>query len=109
MKRWQKKETKDAELFQGKRTPRSGGFWAFPGDVKSGEFGDGFLVDSKETTNKSYSITTKTWDKVNGEALKSGRIPILSIRIINYRSPLDLVILDRNDFVELMKRGDINE
>ena len=103
MKKWQKKETKDADIFQGKRTPRSGGFWSFPGDVKSDEF----LIDSKDTDKKSYSVNKKIWDKINHEALKSGKIPILSISIINDGKSVDLVILDRNDFVELLsKRGD---
>lgn len=98
MKQWQKKENKDADVFQGKRTPRSGGFWAFPGDIKSDEF----LIDSKATERKSYSINKSIWEKINVEALKSGRIPILSVSIIN--DGIDLVILDRNDFVELLKR-----
>lgn len=98
MKRWQKKENKDADIFEGKRTPRSGGFWAFPGDVKS----DQFLIDSKATDKKSYSVNRKNWKKIEHEALKSGRIPILSISITN--EGLDLVILDRNDFVELLSK-----
>lgn len=97
MKKWQKKEKSDADIFKGKRTPRSGGFWAFPGDVRS----DKFLIDSKVTEQKSYSINKNIWEKVEHEALKSGKIPILSVSIIN--DGIELVVLDRNDFVELLK------
>ena len=98
MKNWQKKEHSDAEVFEGKVTPKSGGLWSFPGDVKT----DQFLIDSKTTDKKSFSIKNTMWKKIEGEALKSRRLPILSISLIN--DGIELIVLDKNDFVELLKK-----
>jgi hypothetical protein len=99
-KQWQKKEAKDALDFQGKRTPRSGGFWSFPGDVAS----DQFLIDSKITKQKSYSLTKNIWDKISHEALKSRKMPLLSISIIDDENELELCVLDKNDLIELLQK-----
>ena len=74
--------------------------WSFPGDVKS----DDFLIDSKTTDKKSFSITANMWEKLEGEALKSRRIPILSILLTNEGT--ELVCLDKNDFIEVLKKKD---
>ena len=101
MKKWQKKEVSDAVLFNGKRTPKSGGFWSFPGDVVTKDF----LIDSKITDKKGFRITGDMWNKLFNEALKSRRVPVLSISLMNEN--LELVVLDKNDFISLInkKRG----
>jgi len=98
MKKWQEKEIKDAELFKGRRTPKSGGFWSFAGDVVTKDF----LIDSKTTDKKGFRITSNIWDKLSNEALKSRKIPILSISLIN--KDLELIVLDKNDFINLLKK-----
>jgi hypothetical protein len=97
MKDWQKKEEDDAESFEGRITPKSGGYWSFPGDVKT----DRFLIDSKTTNKKSYSIKSTTWKKIEHEALKSRKIPLISILLIN--EGIELIAIDKNDFIELLK------
>jgi len=97
-KKWQKKEQNDAKTFKGRVTPKSGGFWSFPGDVKT----DKFLIDSKTTEHKGFRITGNIWRKLNGEALKSRRLPVLSISLINEN--IELVVLDKNDFVTLIDK-----
>lgn len=97
MKPWQRKEKEDANDFGGRKTPRSGGFWGFPGDIKT----DKFLIDSKTTKHKSFTIPASMWRKINHEALKSRLIAMLSISLIN--EDIDLVVLDKNDFIELLK------
>jgi len=97
MKDWQKKETKDAKDFGGRKTPKSGGAWSFPGDVTT----DKFLIDSKLTERKSFTITCKIWKKIYNEALKSRKLPCLSISLIN--EDIEIVVLDKNDFLELIK------
>lgn len=97
MKPWQEKEKKDAELFKGKRTPKSGGFWSFAGDVVT----DTFLLDSKTTDKKGFRITDNIWRKLYNEALKARKIPILSIFLT--AKDLELVVLDKNDFITLME------
>jgi len=97
VKPWQKKENKDAESFGGRVTPKSGGFWAFAGDVVTKDF----LIDSKVTEKKGFRITGSIWRKVFNEALKSRRIPILSLSLSN--EDIELVVLDKNDFISLLK------
>lgn len=98
MKKWQLKEKSDAKLFKGNRVKGSGNKWYSPGDVKS----DVFLIDSKQTDKKSYSVSKKTWDKIYEEALFSFRIPMLSLNI----DGTELVVLDKNDFEKLTKKED---
>ena len=99
MKKWQIKETKDASLFKGRRTPKSGGFWSFPGDVVTKDF----LIDSKTTEKKGFRITCGIWNKLFNEALKSRKLPILSISLTS--KDIELVVLDKNDFISLLKKG----
>jgi len=97
-KKWQKKENKDAEQFGGRVTPRSGGMWSFPGDVKT----DMFLIDSKTTDKKSYSITANIWRKLYSQALKSQRLPLLSIQLV--KDGVEVVVLDKNDFITILEK-----
>lgn len=97
MRKWQKKEIEDAKSFNGKKTPRSGGFWSFPGDITT----ERFLIDSKATDKKGFRITAKIWHKIYNEALKSRKLPCLSVSLRN--EDIELVILDRNDFLSLLK------
>lgn len=93
MKAWEKKEKKDAKDFGGHRQKGSGNTWAHPGDVSTAEF----LVDSKQTNKKSYTITKEIWDKLYEEALFSYRYPVLSLII----QDLELVVLAKEDFMKL--------
>ena len=74
--KWKKKEIKDASVFEGKVTPGSGHQWYKKGDVRT----KNFLIDSKTTDKKSFSITQKMWNKISYEALLSQRLPMLSIK-----------------------------
>ncbi len=94
---WQKKEKNDAREFGGRVTPRSGGMWSFPGDVKT----DMFLIESKTTDKKSYSITANTWRKLYSQALKSQRLPLLSIQLA--KEDIEVVVLDKNDFIAFLE------
>ena len=98
MKKWQREETKDAKLFSGRKTPRSGGIWSFPGDIVTKDF----LIERKITEKKSFSITVDIWQKIYNEALKSRRLPCLSVSLSNYN--IDLVILDKNDFLSFFNK-----
>ena len=96
--KWREKEIKDAKDFKGKLTPRSGGYSSFPGDV----FTKDFLIDSKLTESKSFSVTVGMWHKIYNEALKSRRLPCLSVSLSAY--DIELVILDKNDFISLIEK-----
>jgi hypothetical protein len=98
--KWKIKERDDAEAFQGKRTKGSGNQWANRGDIKSGIF----LIEAKSTDKKSFSITQNLWKKIWEEAIQTQRIPILSIRL--NKNDMDMVVLERRDFLELIKGGE---
>jgi len=94
---WQRKERSDANFFGAKQTPRSGGLWWAKGDSKN----DGYLIDSKDSKSKQFIITNQIWEKVAREALLSSRVPLLSIGLENKK--IELVVMDKNDFLELLK------
>lgn len=93
LKRWELKEKDDKQLLGGKRTPGSGNKWSAPGDIKS----EDFLIECKDTTHKSYSLTKERWDKISKEALFSYRMPMMSIRI----QDLDLIVISREDWLRV--------
>ena len=97
--KWRKKQIRDAKDFHGKETPRSGGFWAFAGDVTCGEVFESLLVESKQTDKKSYSVTCNTWDKITHEALLDGKMPMMSVEI----QGRELIILNKHDFISLLE------
>jgi len=97
MKKWQKKEKKDAIVFSGKKRPRSGGAWHMPGDLKN----EMFLFECKTTDKQSFSISEKIWNKIYNEALKCKKIPCLSIQI---KDKIELVVLDKNDFLSFFNK-----
>ena len=96
VKRWKKKEDTDAKLFDAKQTPRSGGLWFAKGDSKSKTF----LIENKTSVHDRFSITQKVWQKIEHEALLIKRIPLLSIAF--GKENTELVVLDKNDFLQLM-------
>jgi len=96
MKTWQRKETKDSKDFGGRKKPRSGGLWFAPGDVSI----DQFLLDDKTTVRKSFSITLNMWKKIYEEALKSQKMPCLSVRL---GDGTEVVVLSKDDFLTFFK------
>jgi len=97
-KRWQKKEINDAKDFGSRRMPRSGGLWFAPGDSRN----DTYLIENKTTKHKSYSVSAKTWYKLENEAILSQRIPLLSV--LFGEEDAELVIINKNDFIDLIKK-----
>src|SRR5574343_1533372 len=95
--KWKKHEEKQAKDFQGNVNKGSGNFWAVPGDIKT----DKFLIEAKQTDNKSYSLKYETWDKIYEEALFSQRIPLLCLLL----QDTELVIIEKDDFLNLLKDG----
>lgn len=100
-KPWQLKEIKDANDFGGYVNKASGSLWYKPGDVST----DKFLIDSKHTTKKSYSVSLKTWDKLFEEALFSFKIPMLSLQI----QEKELVVMEKDDLLKILELVDLDE
>lgn len=96
MKNWEIKEKNDSRFFGGKRVRGSGNKWYAPSDVKT----DDFLIESKYTSKKSYSLNIDKLDKLYEEALFSYRIPIFSIQIQDQ----EFVVLWKGDFEKLIEK-----
>jgi len=97
MKDWIKKEKDDAKKFDGKRTRGSGNSWYNPGDSR----GSTFLVESKYTSKKSYSLNKDKLDKLYEQGLFTYKTPLLSIRI----QDMDLVVCFQEDWDKLINEG----
>lgn len=96
-KKWSDKEKKDAKLFGGKPTPRSGGLWFAKGDSKS----EYFLIENKTTDKENFTIQGKVWEKIFNEAIINSRTPMLSIMFGEKKN--ELIVLDKNDFISLIE------
>jgi len=98
-KNWQKKEKRDSADFEARQMPRSGGLWFAKGDSRNKRF----LIETKTTIHKGFTVTGKLWRKLEREGLLSRRIPVLSVELGNGS---ELVVLDKNDFISLMEEND---
>jgi hypothetical protein len=97
MKKWEKKQRKDASDFKGRETPRSGGLWGFQGDVVNGKL----MIESKHTEKKSFSVTDKLWRKTYEQALKASKIPVLSVQL---GTGTEFVVLCIHDLIEILDK-----
>jgi hypothetical protein len=95
-KKWQLKEDSDAKDFNGKKNRGSGNKWYSPGDVRS----ETFLIESKQTDKKSYSLNKAKLNKIYEEALFSYKIPLMSIKI----QDLDIIVIFKEDFDKLLQQ-----
>ena len=60
-----------------KLTPASGAFAFNKGDMKTDEW----LIESKATEKPSYSLTKKVLEKIEREAIKDHRLPLLILEL----------------------------
>ena len=101
MKRWQLKEKNDAKTVKGKLVRGSGNRWYNPGDSRS----DKYLVESKYTGGKSYSLNRGKLQKLYKEALMTYKIPLFMVQI----QDVEVVILFNDDFEKLCDTTDKDE
>jgi hypothetical protein len=95
-KKWQLKEDNDAKVFNGRKNRGSGNRWYNPGDVRS----EKFLIESKQTDKKSYSLNKSKLNKIYEEALFCFKIPLFSVRI----QDMDVVVLFKEDFEKILQQ-----
>lgn len=75
-RRSQKQEKSVAKDFNAKVTVASGALWGMKADVRS----DDYLIECKTTEKDYYSLTAKTWEKIESEAIRDHmRIPLMAI------------------------------
>ena len=114
-KKAEKREDKKAKETGGAKQPMSGGFKTAGGDVRESPSTvlSTFLWDDKFTENKSFRITLEMWEKLRDEAYSQNNLPALEIAIDppRLKEPLELVVLEKEDFEELRqnaKKGEDN-
>ena len=57
------------------------------------------MTKAKWTGKNSFSVTAAVWRKIETEAVRSGKTPVLAVRM--EPSDLDLVVLSEDDFLAL--------
>ena len=97
-KRSQKQEKSVAKSFNAKTTVASGALWGAKGDVRN----DKFLIECKTTTKTWYSLTAKTWEKIEQEAIRDHmRIPLM---VIDLEDKDRVVVFRMKDFSDVPVR-----
>lgn len=97
----QRQEKEVADTLGGKVTPQSGAGWAVKNDVRTDEI----HVECKTTlNNKQITIRARDIEDVMGNALKSGRVGILTFRLHGR----DYVVSEMDDWVEQYQRASGN-
>jgi hypothetical protein len=105
----QKQENRWAKKTGGKTQAGSGAVWSSKGDVKAGtnfiEDILSFLYENKQTESRSFRVSVDLWDEIRQKAfLTEGKLPALQIELERKSSnPTRLVVLDENDFLELIE------
>jgi hypothetical protein len=92
-KQSQKHEKRLAAAVGGKVVGASGAGWSHKADIRA----DDVLVEHKYTAKNSYSVSQTTWRKIETEAVKISRTPVLGLCI----NGLNLVVLDENDYLAM--------
>jgi hypothetical protein len=101
VEKWKQFEFWVAQLFGGSRHAFSGGHPnGDPGDVTAGIF----RFDCKDTENKSYSVSSKVWEKIDREARFEGYVPAVAVRLVNdCGTPIELMVMSIYDVVGLVE------
>lgn len=76
-KQSQRHEKRLAERIGGSVNAASGAFWSRKGDVRS----ESLLIEHKFTGKKSFTLKSDVLEKIVGEAILEGRMPILGIHL----------------------------
>lgn len=92
-KRSQRQEKSTAKAFNAKTVVASGAKWGAKGDVRN----DKFLIECKTTKKSFYTLTAKTWEKIEREAIRD-----------HLRIPLMVIDLEDKDRVVVFRPQDFN-
>lgn len=96
--RSQNQEKRVAALTGGSRNAGSGNGWKRKHDVRSGGH-EGWLWEMKRTDKKQITIKSADLESVRKVAWSEGRSPVFHFELQNR----NYVILDENDFLELIE------
>lgn len=76
LKRSKRQERKTAKELGGKRVPLSGAHWTAKGDVSA----EKELVECKQTSRKSYTLSAAVLEKILHEAYRAAKRPVLQVQ-----------------------------
>lgn len=93
----QKQERRLADRTGGRTVGGSGNSWSHKGDVIAGDL----HIEAKWTGKNSFSVSAALWRKLETEAVRSGKMPVLAIRLDP--SDLDLIVLGEDDYFALVE------
>ena len=85
-----------------RRSPSSGASFHDNIDVTS----EHFVIEAEATEKKSYSVKLSFCDEVRHKAYNNKK-PLIAFRFRDTKNPrksVDLIAMDKNDFVELMEK-----
>ena len=88
-----------ADIDGGKRQPGSGNQWHAKGDVK----GEALLIECKSTSNASYGLKLELLEKINREAVLTGREPLFQIDYIQGSRIQSFVVVSYERFMQLLE------
>jgi len=94
IKRSRQQEKRTAQASSAGLVSGSGNQWHSKGDVKTKRL----LIECKQTAKESYSLKLHELQKIQLEALKAGRTPVMALDIAGR----DFVVLRKTDFEELL-------
>jgi hypothetical protein len=93
----QRGERKVARSLSGRLQPASGALAFAKGDVSTQDF----LIERKDTTSASFTVTRQVLDKIRVEANQVGKHPMLSVGVAG----AEFVVISYDVF-EMLLRGD---
>jgi len=85
-----KREKAISKDIGGKSHPGSGAFWFKKGDASNALI----LVEDKFTTNTSYSVTLSVLNKLEQQARKECKIPVLSVGFVNKHEEISFAFVE---------------
>lgn len=96
-----KQERRVAEDVGGRRQVGSGNQWHAKGDVSSRRF----LIETKQTGSKSYGLTLQVLDKINLEAAKAGKEPVLQVDFMKPAGIDSFVVIPYYLFLQFLQEA----
>ena len=78
-----------------KKTIDSGRMWFNPGDLTLGTKYNNYCIEVKETDKKGFRVSKKLLDKIWEEALDNAKLPLIVLRVQDYRLTIQITKLNR--------------
>lgn len=99
-KKSQISEKQAAQIFKGRVQPASGAIDRF--DLKADVISDKFLVDDKVTNGKSFTLSSKLWTTLCGQAWMNRRKPVIRINFIGGQTAY---VIDETTMQEILNES----